>query len=72
MLRVYDTMEALLERLPKAKFLRVNRSVIINVFYVKKYDHTYLELIDEDVPITIGSTYRKNVYQVLTDYFWRK
>ena len=71
-LRVYETLEAILERLPKQKFVRINRSVIVNLLYVRKYDHTYVELVDEDYPITIGTTYRKDAYLALSDYFWRK
>ena len=71
-LRVYETLESIMERLPRQKFVRINRSVIINLLYVRKYDHAYVELVNGDYPITIGTTYRKTAYQALSNYFWRK
>lgn len=71
-IRTYQTLETIMKSLPTHKFIRINRSVIINLLYVRKYNHTSVELLNENTSITIGTTYRKETYSALSNYFWSK
>lgn len=54
---VRKTMSDLLDELPPADFIRINRSVIVSKKYIANYRQTTIETISGEV-FTIGATYR--------------
>lgn len=69
-IRIYEPLDKIMKRLPQRWFLRVNRSTIINMLYVQKFNHKQILVLNSKMLVNIGSVYKKEVYQKLTDYFW--
>ena len=69
-IRIYEPLDQIMKRLPAQWFLRVSRNAIINLLYLRRFDHKEIELIGDPSPVTIGTVYRKTVYHRLSDHFW--
>ncbi|GHC46835.1 LytR/AlgR family response regulator transcription factor [Ulvibacter litoralis] len=57
------SFKEILDKLPEASFLRVHRSFIVNVKYIKSLQKT--KIVIEDFRIPIGETYKKEVLERL-------
>lgn len=56
---VQSTMKSLESELPKEQFMRVHRSYIVNLTYLRAVDRTTMEILDSKIPI--GRAYRSAV-----------
>ncbi len=66
----YGTMKQLEQQLLKKNFVRVHRSYMINLKYIKKFQRTNLILKTGEI-IPIGGTYTKLVNHAFSDYMSR-
>jgi two-component system, LytTR family, response regulator len=57
---IHQTMKSMIEILPTSRFLRINRSYIINIDAIRSIEGNQVELINK-VKIDIGVTYREEV-----------
>ncbi|OJJ21537.1 DNA-binding response regulator [marine bacterium AO1-C] len=63
----YQTMQQVIGALPITDFLRIHRSFIINLNHLKAFNHSYVFIADNEIPI--GRTYKEEVQQKLTQHF---
>ena len=68
---VTSPLGTITEPLPKNQFVRVHRSYVINLSYVKTYDKQAIKLTT-DQTIPIGKTYTKNFYDKIYEMHSRK
>ncbi|WP_396153137.1 LytR/AlgR family response regulator transcription factor [Flavobacterium sp.] len=64
-LMVLDKLTELLEKLPLRQFIRVHKSFIVNVTYIKKIEGNMLTIQDKVIPIS--ASYKKNLEGLIKD-----
>ena len=65
------SMKKMEERLPSRKFLRVHRSYIINLSLIREVSKNRI-LLDEDIEIPIGDSYRDQFNAYINSKFLTK